>query len=141
MGHSVTCNDYAQHNLLCPICCDIISDYNLNAIETTHLKPMGLVQAFNFAITPHVEHKKKNKKGHMHTKVSMGMEINGFKKIDFDFNSNETFIEEFNKCWMHQSHIRKTNPIMHHTWHPTPKLILIHLVVGMSFNDVSSWIC
>jgi len=128
-GHSVICNDYARHNLLCPFCCDIISDSKLNAIETSHLKPMGLVQEFNFPIIPHVEHKKKNKKGHMHTKANTGMEINGFKKVDFDFNSNETFNEDFNKCWMHWSHIRKTNPRVHHTWHPTPKLILVHLVV------------
>jgi hypothetical protein len=30
---------------------------------------------------------------------------------------------------MHQSHIKKTNPIVDHTWHWTPKLILVHLVV------------
>jgi hypothetical protein len=41
---------------------------------------MGLAQAFNFAITPHVEHMEKYKRGHMHTKVTMGMEINGLKK-------------------------------------------------------------
>jgi hypothetical protein len=76
-----------------PICCNIISNSKLNAIETNHLKPMDLVQEFNFPITPHVEHKKKNKKGHMHTKANMAMEINGFKKVDFDFNSNETFNE------------------------------------------------
>jgi hypothetical protein len=60
---------------------------------------MGLAQAFNSAITPHVEHKKiiRNKNASTHTATSIEMEIRGSKDLDFNFDFNETFSEdEFN---------------------------------------------
>ncbi len=65
---------------------------------------MGLAQAFNLAITPHVECKKiiKNKKVSTHTPTSIGTVINGSKEPNFNFDSNETSSED-NSILLHAS--------------------------------------
>jgi hypothetical protein len=50
---------------------------------------MALAKAFNSAITPCVEHKKRSKEA-THITKSLGMEISGSKKANFNFDSLET---------------------------------------------------
>lgn len=62
---------------------------------------MALAKAFNSIITPCVEHKKRSKKA-THITKSLGMEISGSKKVDFNFDSPKTSRDVNSICWIHQ---------------------------------------
>lgn len=91
-GHSGICSKCVHEVLLYPICCDIISKSLI--IGVPHLKPIGLTQAFNSTITPHVEHKNCTCKKVTHTTINLGMEISGYEDVNFNFDSNETFNDD-----------------------------------------------